>query len=641
MNTGRPIERNGAAMPDRSPELNAAVRAVRGESDLDAVLPALDEDDLARAVACAPETHHLVRAVAALCGGLPSLLDPPTRAGPALHAALVRLIGTPAGRATLRSWAEIAPAGWGVAHAAALRDAVRQGMCDSCVAAALIGPDDRLASLLRSSADIAFAIRRWGQSDSAAPTAWATALAPAERDRLIATVRRDSFSAVASCLPWLPPDVARAASETCSVNIALEAFADASPTARALHAAILQRLVDRAEPDHLGALTRLACAMRDDDIWRRMQTLVRDSPFDVWRVVAAAPWDDLAKDVRAAILECADHSPVMAAVAAARGRRDATTAAITGWAAVAFFAALAPAVWDALDPATQQRWRHTLDPGHAHLAIRTLGLRPEVLSRATLDDDLVRDMHRHARGDAATLHQALFPITLRAVDPDAAHALITAMPTPPPDPGAFFVIAGGRDDPDVLALARSALRTPGDLACAVALQRGARGDERARPACAALQHALRGRSWDDLAPILTLLTDDDRTVLMPRSAIFTRRLARPDRRAALRQALDRPRSRCIGGRRGGRMHPTLRTRWRTRCTPTAACSWRWRTRRRTSICGRRCCRCRRTPRWRTRCAPWRTTTCRPPAVWRAHATTGTGGRRPGSRWRCRRITAPG
>jgi len=527
-------------MPDRSPELKAAIRAIGGESDLDAVMPALNDWRLARVIACEPDTDHVVRAVAALHGGLTALLNPATLADPALHAALVRLIGASVGTHVLATWAEAAPAGWGAAHAAALIDAAHSGMCAPGVAAALIGACDSSAALLHNPVNAAVAIRRWGQSDPAAPTAWTTAISPDERDRLIATALSSPF-ACTFCLPWLPHDTADRSPivDDVSVGDALTAFADASPTARALHAAILQRLIDHAHPAHLDALTRLACATGAKSVWNRVQTLIRESPDDARRVVAEAPWDDLPKDVRAAILKRAAGSPICAAVAAARGRRDAAMTDITGESAAAFFAALAPAVWDALDAEAQRRWRHALWVGGSHLAVRALGLRPDILARATLTEKLVRAVQRHARGDAATLRQALFPVTLRAVDPDAAHALITAMPTPPRDSGAFFVVASGHDDPDLIAPARAALRTPADLACAIALQRS--GDIRSelRARCAALTDALRGRSWDDLAPILPLLSDDVRTVLMPRTAIFARRLARPDRRAALRRTLDR------------------------------------------------------------------------------------------------------
>ena len=124
-------------MRSPSPAIAAAVRAIGGEADLDAVLPALDDRRLARVIACAPDADPVVRAVAALCGRLSDLLDPSIIADPALHAAMARLIGTRAGHEALRAWAEVAPAGWGRAHAAALIDAVRRWRCNSAAAAVL------------------------------------------------------------------------------------------------------------------------------------------------------------------------------------------------------------------------------------------------------------------------------------------------------------------------------------------------------------------------------------------------------------------------------------------------------------------------------------------------------------------------
>jgi len=515
-------------MPDRSPALDAAVRAVRGESDLDAVWSALVDERLARVIACAPDADPVVRAVAALCGRLSDLLDPSIVADPALHAALVRLIGTPEGRTALWWWARVAPAGWGAAHAAALTDAVQRRRCDPGVAAALIGPGDESAALLSDPDDAAFAICRWGQSDPGAPTAWAGALSAGERRRLLDAALR-VCSAVASCLPWLPPDIAnRMRLDDVVIPAALDAFSAASPTARTQHAAFLRRLVACTHAMHLAALTRLACVMDADDVWRRVQALV-ESPDDAWRVVTAAPWDDLPENVRAAA------SAVHPAIAVARGEPHRTAA--TGVSAAAFFAALDPAVWDALDPAVQQRWRHALPCGDAHLAVRSLGLRADILARAAIHNRLVRAALRHGLDDAG-LRWALLPVALDAVAPPAVHALTAALPLPP-DPGVFFFVASGHDDPSVIARARSALRTPGDLACAVALQRN--GDVRSaiRDRCAALRCAMRGRLDDDLGPILALLTDDARAALLPDTAALARRLAHPDRQDALRHALDR------------------------------------------------------------------------------------------------------
>ena len=521
------------------PELIAAMRAMCGESDLNAVRPALGNWGLARMIALAPDAHPLVRVVAALYSGLSETLDPQTVADPTLHGVIRDMIGTPDACMVLGPWSHVAPDGWGRAHAAALMTSVLTRTCNPGAAAALIGPCDASSALLHDPGDIAFAIRRWGRSIPDDPTAWTEALGAAERERLCARMRSDP-SAFASCLPWLPPSAAIHALENGvgTHGAALSAFADASSVARARHAAILQRLVDHAEPKHLGALTRLACAMGAPHVWRRVQTLIRASPDDARRVVAAAPWDDLPEAVHAAILKRANRSSVCAAVCAARGQRDSAAMDITQETAVAFFAALDPRVWDALDVATQQRLRHTLDPGHAHLAVRALGLRPEILARALLDSDLVHAAWVHAR-DAATLRAALFPIALRDGLHDHAHALIAALPTTPPNPGAFFCVAGGGGDPRVIARADAMLRRPADLAAAVTLQRCADAASTLHAACTALADLLHGRSHDDVAPILALLTDDARAALMPDDAALARRLAHPDRLDTLRQALAR------------------------------------------------------------------------------------------------------
>ena len=523
-------------MPDISPAIAVTVRAIGGESDLDAVRPALDDAGPAWVIALAPETHPLVRAIAALRCGLPSVPDPLTIANPAFHDAMAQTIGTRAGRDALRSWAAMAPAGWGRAHAAALGDAVRQGMCDSRVAAALIGPGDESAALLHTASDAAFAIRQWGQANHAVPDAWAATLAPAERDRLITALRRDPLK-VASCLPWLPPDVARAESETCIVEIALEAFADASPTARRLHADIVPHLVARTRPGDLDALTRLACATGEKAVWTRVQTLIQESPGDAWRVVAAAPWDALPDDVRNAIVERADKSDACAAVAAARGQRDPVAMGITEESATAFFATLNPAVWDAIDPAVQQRLLLALPPGRMSLAVRALGLRPDILAQATLDDALVQAAQRHAPNEDAW-RAALLSVAMHYLPLNDAHDLIAAMPLPP-DSGAFFCVASRHGDPKVIASARSVLRTPDALALAVVLQGSANGSVAIRDRTAALQHALRGWTWNDLPSIVALLPVDIRIDLMPNAAALAGELAHPSHQDALRRALDR------------------------------------------------------------------------------------------------------
>ena len=268
-----------------------------------------------------------------------------------------------------------------------------------------------------------------------------------------------------------------------------------------------------------------------------MQTLIRKSLADAWRIVAAAPWNDLPETVRNAILERADESDGCAAVAAAHGRRDPSTSVISQKTAAAFFAALAPVVWDALDADAQQRWRHALWRDDVHLAVRSPGLRPEMLTHAPLNNLLARAVRRHAR-DTTALRAALPPVALHSPPITAAISLIAALLSPS-DPGAFFVIAGGRSSDYRIMIIASALRTPGDLALAVALQRSADDGAPIHARCTALQRALCGRTWDDVPPILALLTDDARAALMPDDAALARRLAHPNRRNALRRTLDR------------------------------------------------------------------------------------------------------
>jgi len=522
-----------------SPEVIAAIRAMRGESDLDAVRQALVVERLAQIIACAPDAHPVVGAIAALCGDLAIVLDERTIADSDVHAALRRLIGTREGSSALAAWATVAPVGWGRAFAADRIDAVNHATWVWGSAAALIGPCAETAAVLQNAGSIAFAVRRWGQDDHADPTWWTSHVPIDEQERFVRTLIPFP-SCLAACLPWLPSDVAhRMRLDENVIDAALDAFACASPTARTMHAAFLQHVIAHAQSENLGALTRLACVMEADDVWRRVQTLIRQSPDDAWRVVVAAPWDDLPEEVCAAILKRADRSDVCAAIAAARGRRDAATQPITEETAAAFVAALDPAVWDALDADEQQRWFQALRAWHIPLAIRSLGLRPAILARAPLDVNLVRAAQRHTH-DAAALRTALLPVALRAVDPDQAYALLSVMSSLPPDPGAFFCVANGVGDPRVIAPARVALHSPADLACAVIMQRSTeRYDARMHDVHASLRHALHGRTWDDLAPFLALLTDAARADLTSAGDARVDHLAHRDHRDRMRAVIDR------------------------------------------------------------------------------------------------------
>ena len=524
-------------MADPSLALHAAIRAMHGACDPIAVSTACRDWHLARFLALAPGVHPVIRALAAYTSYLPATMDAHACADPAIHGDVQRMIDSPNGRAVLAAWAHTAPAGWGAAISADLITAVQQGRCDAAAAAALIGPDDRSAALLTIPATIAFAIRRWGESGPTPPTAWIHALSQPQWNRLATAVQPDPY-ACAMVLPWLPLDAALQMTVSDDMlGVALAAFARAALCAQQAHVVRGQRLVERAQRTHLAALTRLACVMQTDDVWQRVGTLLDDHPDAARDVVVAAPWDALSGDVHTVILAHTAESDICAAVAAARGQRDPVTMDITEESAAAFFAALDTAVWSALDAATRQRWLHALTNRDAHLAVRSIGLCPAVLVQADLDSALVDATQRHAP-DAAALRWALLPKTLRDLPPAAAHALITAMPSMPRDPVAFFIIASGRGDEIVHANASAGLRTPADLAVGVTLQRSGKC-VRVRDACALLQHALSERTWDDLAAIVPLLNDDARAAVCPDVDGIVVRLIHPNQRDALHPALQR------------------------------------------------------------------------------------------------------
>jgi hypothetical protein len=286
-------------LPD-SPALAATLHALHGESDGPIVAPALDEREFARVLALAPGVDPVIGALGALAGGLPDVIPPAVRDSPALHAAIASLIGTRVGWYVLDLWAEIAPAGWGASHAAALIDAAQRDRCPRWAAATLIGPCDASAALPSHAYDIAHTVRRWGQATPDHPTAWMDALAPAERDRLLGDLRANHDTA-AICLPWLPEAdaadiVHRIGREY--LSLALAAYAAASPVARARHTDILSALMHHARQDDLIALTRLAVASRMDAAWATVVRILHEHPDAARDVVAAAPWDDVRTDVQ-------------------------------------------------------------------------------------------------------------------------------------------------------------------------------------------------------------------------------------------------------------------------------------------------------------------------------------------------------
>jgi len=524
-------------MHSSSPALAATLRALRGETDVHVVAPALDNPWLACVLALAPNVHPVISALGALAGGLPDVIPSAGRDSPALHAAIASLIGTNAGARILPWWAEIAPAGRGASHAAALIDAAQRDRCPRWAAAALIGPCDASAALPSHAYDIAHTVRRWGQATPDLPTAWMDALAPAERDRLLDALRTAPDNA-ARCLPWLPEasavNIARRLTRW-SFPFALYAYVAASPIACARHATVLSPLIQCAGWDDLAALTRLAVAMGIADAWAAIRRILCANPWGAVDIVRAALWDDLHTDVQADILSATQRSSVCAAIAFARGDRG-DPPAIMSETAGAFFAVVTPKVWTSLSPAERHAWRSRLDRVDSYLPVRSLGLDPAFLACAVLNTDLIAAVRRHAPNEAS-LRRTLLPVVVHDLPLIAVPDIIGALPAPP-DPVAFVQIAGCRQDLPP-ALRDWIVTHPAPHACrtAVTVLRAVQNrDPIAR--CTALMHALAGWSAAEADTLLAALPDDARAALHPDRSALADALAHPDRRTAFRQALD-------------------------------------------------------------------------------------------------------
>ena len=504
-----------------SPALAALLRALCGEPDVHVVAPPLGDLRFARVPALAPNVDPLVGALGALAGWLPNLLVPAVRDSPAFVAAIASLIGTAAGKRILEMWAGVAPAGWGESHAAALIDAAHAERCPRRAAAALIGTTNDAVALLRAVWEIALAVQLWGQATPDDPTAWMNHLASEGRDRLMNALRVAPNDDAACCLPWLPEASAadivdRIGSE--HLSLALAAYAAASPIAHARHTAILSALIQRANPQDLDALTRLAVATGMDAAWTEIVRRLRLTPDVARLVVAAAPWDDAPGDVQDAILSAAPHNDVCAAIAFARGARPDSPPIIRET-ACAFFATVTPQVWNALPAETQQAWRNPLRMLGTFLAVRSPGHDPAFLANVVLTDDLIPAVLRHIPDDA-TMRQTLLPVTVRDLSFTAVSSVVAALPAPP-NPVGFVQITGRMQEMP------PAMRTAARFACDFSDAR-----------CAVLAHALAGWSTAETDALQSALPDDARAIFLPAPDAQADALARPDQRYIFRQALD-------------------------------------------------------------------------------------------------------
>jgi len=528
-------------MSSDSPALAATLRAMYGEADMHAVSSAFGDLCFAQVLALAPAIAPLIGALGALAGELPGLLSPGERTSPVLSAAIASLIRTNTVQRILPTWATVAPAGWGAAHTAALIDAVQHDRCSCWAAAALIGPCDASAPLLRTAREIARAIRRWGQTTPDDPTAWMDDLRSTEQKRLLSALKSEPYFA-AVCLPWLPRPLAASMSAPISdvraTGDALDAYAGASPVARERHAATLSTLIRCANQYDLAALTRLAAASHMDTAWNAVAHLLCTDSRCADHVLAATPWDDLRENVRETILLAANNSDMCAAIAFARGVRS-DPSPITEETARAFFAAVIPAVWDALTEEERRTWLSHLAGPHAYLAVRSLGLDPIFLARAHLNNDLVSTVRRHLHDDAA-VQRTLLPIAVRDAPIVAVPAIVAALP-PPSDPIPFTQIAGHMPEmPPALRDWITEHPTAQAAATVATVLRAAMrsGGDDAAARCAALAEAFAGWTTEKAATFLATLPDSARVALHPNADALANALAHPNQRNAFRQALD-------------------------------------------------------------------------------------------------------
>lgn len=520
--------------------LTATIRAMRGEVDREIVRAILGDWRMTCIVALTNSVHPTLRTLAALAGDLPSLLTDADIGHPDVGDAIRSLIGTEEGIDVLAAWALVAPAGWGAGAVGALDAAVRSGRCNAGSAAALIGPCPAATRLLETPVDAAFAVYRWGASRSDDPAWWAARLDAAELERLVDLVWAASDETAGRCVPVLPAACVRDASRMshAMIGAVLSAFAAAPPVARQRHAALIRRLMRRTSHGHLRAIVQLACATESHALWKRVVDILRSDPDAADVVVIDAPWERLPRRVRTMVVDLAAQSESCAAIAAARGRIDAATLTPFGK-TTAFFAALDPDVWESLPPDVQRQWVCSLEDHNAHLAIRSIGPRTDILARALMSDACVRAVRAHI-ADLHAVRRTLLPVAMRVAPLSSVPTLMDACPDPPDDAGAFLRIASAC----VFAVpmessCESLLRTPADLAAAIVIRRVASYDGALPDRCDALRSAFRMRTREERDRLLSLLPSRVRVTILPDPQTIIRSLAHPDRRDAMRHALDR------------------------------------------------------------------------------------------------------
>jgi len=496
--------------------LSRTIAAVNGADKLDDLHPVLQKPYLSIIIAASHHAAPAIRTVAALAADCPALLDDDDIDNPHVHAAMQRLIAIDAGADVLHPWMRIVSSGWGTRIADLLIGAVERGSCAPGVAAALIGPGDASASLLHTPGDVACAIQAWGRSRPHTPTWWITHHRSESACIGLVSLLRHDPEAFASTLPWLPPEIVGDCEVPAgAIANALTSFAQASTVARSLQRSTIRQLIARASPSDIPSLTRFAQAADAlaPAAWARIGELLPQDLDHARGVVGEAPWDSIPQSVRTIMLAGAEQSNVCAAIALARGAIPSThPIAIRASTAAAFFAALDPRRWNEMEESDRRAWLHALEGSDVHHAVRSLGANPNIVAYAvSVTNHLIAAIRSHTP-DAAACRTLIFPLALRQLSITEAHTLIAGMTHMPTDPGLWMVLVGRPAAPTPMSDACPPT-SPLDLADITTAYRSIHLSLPDR--CQALSTVLRGRTWDDVRRIASMLDDRARAYLFP------------------------------------------------------------------------------------------------------------------------------
>jgi len=555
------------ASPDA---IDATLRALHGENRLEAIIDALADWKMSRVIAFSDHADPTIRDICALATELPSMVITYDGLNPQLQDLVWRIMTTDVvprnvSRSLLDSWMYVAPAGWGKDRAKDIMEAVQLNRCSPAAAAALIGPCDDYAALLDASGwEIHDIVRCWGQTVPDKPTWWTNELSPQNLEKVVTLVKRSS-TYVARAAPWLPPEVLCAPDVAfreafCRTPDAAQAFRNASPEACSMHRDTMLRMAKSASTLEIRAI--IAHTLGLPRLWDSIDDSLLYHPCDCDEVLSVDQWEYFPSSILQNMLDHTQRSLACAIFASASGMSDDIMRLYPSQyrperhIRITFFASIRPRVWDAMEPSWREWWCALLPhdgPKGMALAIRSLGLRPEILCYATdVTDGMVNVAFEH-HACMTTIRRAFFPLTLRNMDGVTAHAIMSALPEMPVDRVSFFSIASKRASipPDSEEHVRILSETH-DLPVAVALQRVAEtyrfhyyNDTAYRGYVAMLKDRMETLrvvlgAWtgDSIAPLLEVLDSEARNRLCPDAQKLASQMSEKGREDELRTVIE-------------------------------------------------------------------------------------------------------